>query len=290
MKSTPPVPFGARSRARRDQRDIVAVAALCDDQRVTQRWIWAKAPEGGAGLSPASLAQNGTLFTRDEDGHAWCLSMPYSGIWSVVPYTPGNAIHPSACIDHGGPSSWRAQPASSHARSSGGEPVWSFVWNTGDRPYGFGWGQDPLSSGPLPHTRWLQSNAGGEWAGDLAAAASAGSHGVPFSPATTSVIDDDGVGGVRDRPGSDFCLDLVGGGNAETWIGPLEKGNAVAALLNRAPVAQLMEVAFEAAGLSSTATIRVLNAWEGTVSHEVGSVSCVVPAHGAVLLILEPMH
>ena len=38
------------------------------------------------------------------------------------------------------------------------------------------------------------------------------------------MIDDDGVGTVGARPGNDFCLDVVSGGNVETWVGPLARG------------------------------------------------------------------
>jgi alpha-galactosidase len=281
---------------RRSTRDVVAVAALCDGTRATQRWRWHSA--AAAGAPPSALPLNGTLVTTDADGFSWCLTMAYSGIWSVVPYTPGsgNATQPPAlCTDaHGAVSRWRAQRAG--AGGGGLGESWAFVWQHADgsdaRPYGFGWGQDEGSSGPLPHTRWLHSNAGGNWSGDLAAAAAPGSRGEPFSPAALGVIDDDGVGGVGVRPGAAFCLDVVRGGNVETWAGPLQGGAVVAVVLNRAPAAQNVVVNFAEVGLNVSAAasrVRVRSAWgeAGVLGGNNSSYVCDVPAHGAALLVLE---
>jgi hypothetical protein len=279
IKSAPPTASHAHDMARRNERDVVAVAALCNSSRRTQRWLWAQAADARAAVSgsnPSIFPENGTLYTIDEDGWAWCLAMPYSGIWSVVPYNPGNH---SPCLDNGEASSWHAKPM--------GEDEFAFIWRTGNRPYGFSWGQDPGSSGPLPHTRWLQSNNGGTWVGDLAAATKAGSRGVPFSPGEPLVIDDDGVGGISMRPGADFCLDIVGGGNVETWAGPLSGGKSVAAVLNRSPRAQRAVVRFAEVTNTSAAKVAVRSAWGEAGTHHGDSYSCTVPAHGAALLVLE---
>jgi hypothetical protein len=316
VRTSPPVGLPATPSLRPDVRDVMTVAALCDARRSTQRWLWSPAvdaPREPADSAVPTVAQNGTLWTVDEDGYAWCLTMPTSGIWGVVPYEPGNASHPAPCVDRGGPpSSWRAQEVGAAAASAGagadadgagaggagaagagaagaaGRGEFAFIWRTGGRPYGFAWGQDPMSSGPLPHTRWLQSNAGGTWRGALATAASPGSHGVPFSP-DGHVIDDDGVGGVQTRPGSDFCLDVVTTGNVETWVGPLAGGWAVAAVLNRSPTAQSARVTFAEAGLGhqNASRIAVHSAWGEAGSREGEAWRCEVPAHGAALLVLE---
>ena len=75
-----------RKGKRRDARDIVAAAALCDKERPTQRWRWASASDHDTD-SDNLPPQNGTLYSIDAQGHAYCLHNPYSGIWSVVPYS-----------------------------------------------------------------------------------------------------------------------------------------------------------------------------------------------------------
>lgn len=313
VKSTPPAEGGhplwpPRSSSgalhRRDARDIAAAAAPCNSRRATQRWRWSSAVDSAAPVNrtgPAPPPQNGTLWTTDAAGFAWCLAMPTSGIWSVVPYAPGNASHPSACVDQGSVSSWRALPAANptpNATRGENEDEFAFVWRNGDRPYGFAWGQDPGSSGPLPHTRWLQSNPpGGNWVGDLAAASEPTSRGVPFSPATASVLDDNHVGKVTTRPGSEFCLDIVSGGNVETWAAPLEGGRSAVAVLNRSPVAQCVVVEFTEVLASLSPAPRVgkhrfvvRSAWGEEGTNHGDSYRCHVPAHGAALLVLEPDH
>ena len=320
---------GGSADPRCDTRDAAAVAAPCRADRVTQRWRWARAVDATNAASTAST--NGTLYTVDEAGQAWCLAMPTSGIWSVVPYTPGNATHPTACLDRGQSSSWRAEvaghDATGHAGGGGGgggvgmragpgSPIglgpagalerhggsgakgsrrrmtsarvheYAFVWRNGNRRYGFAWGQDVGSSGPLPHTRWLQSNKGGNWVGDLAAAAEEGGAGTAFSPAGP-VIDDDGVGGVTLQPGSRYCLDVVCSGNVETWSGPLWGGATAVAVLNRSPVQQEARVHFAEVGAGSMKNVTVRSAWgEPGVARE-DSYTCSVPARGAALLVLE---
>jgi hypothetical protein len=271
--------------------EVVAVAAPCESSsRRTQRWFWTRAvdatedeeedKEGG----PITTITNGTLYTRDGAGQAWCLAMPTSGLWSVVPYVPGNASHPTACLDNGSPSSWRAELVRDAGNGLG---EYAFVWRSGNRKYGFSWGQDPMSSGPLPHTRWLQSNAGGNWIGNLSEAAEDGSSGACFSPAGP-VIDDDAVGGVTVRDGAGFCLDLVRGGNVETWTGPLEGGKVTVAVLNRSPLAQTVAVRFADVGLGNASSVAVRSAWQEAGSHHGDAYSCEVPARGAALLVLEP--
>jgi hypothetical protein len=274
IKSATPV--GTANAAAADVADVVAVAAPCESGKMTQRWRWARAVD-------ATDSTNGTLWTRDEAGRAWCLAMPTSGIWSVVPYTPGSLSHPTPCLDSGSTSSWRAELAGD---DNDGVGEYAFIWRSGDRPYGFGWGQDAGSSGPLPHTRWLQTNRGGNWVGNLSAAE--GMAGAVFSPAGP-VIDNDGVGGVGTRPGAGFCLDLANGGNVETWVGPLEGGAAVAAVLNRSPLPQAATVSFAEAGVvGNTSRVGVRSAWGEAGTNRGGSYTCEVPARGAALLIFEP--
>ena len=238
-------------------------------------------------------ATNGTLFTIDETGSAWCLGMQFSGIWGVWPYVPGNSTHPTACMDGTGQaSSWRAVRADDKARE--GKSVHAFLWRNGNRPYGFAWGQDFGSSGPLPHTRWLQSNKGGNWTGDLEAAAQPDSIGVPFSPATENVIDDDGIGHVKSSPGSNFCLDLVASGNVETWASEMEGGKVAAAILNRSPDAQRSVVVMFAdiglnVSLPTGVSVKVRSAWgeEGHLLEDGVGYSVSVQGLSAALLVFE---
>jgi len=253
--------------------------------------------------SSPGYARNGTLFTVDTDGSAWCLGMQFSGIWGIWPYTPpssnrtgtsssngtgtSSSAHSRACVDSTGQaSSWRAEGV------PGGDNV-AFVWRNGNRPYGFAWGQDVCSSGPLPHTRWLQSNRGGNWTGDLMAAAQPRSIGVPFSPATASVIDDDGVGHVSSSPGSDFCLDIVSNGNVETWAGPLEGGRVAVAVLNRSPSTQRSVIMLEDVGFNASlpagGSVKVRSAWgeQGKLIDDGQRYVVVVQGQGAALLVFE---
>ena len=293
VKSTPTSSYQLPRPRRRDLRDVIAVAAKCDARRPTQHWKWSHAVDNhreissvSAASNPAVVAENGTLYTIDENGFAWCLAMPYSGIWSVVPYAPGNTTHPSACVDGSGEaSSWQAKPV------PGPRESYAFVWRRGDRPYGFAWGQDLGSSGPLPHTRWLQSNAGGNWTGNLLEAARPGSSGASFSPAAATIIDDDCVGHVGTARGSDFCLDVVHGGNVETWTGALQGGNTVVAVLNRSPVLQQVVVDFSEVGVnvSQHRNVSVESAWgeRGRLLPDRSGYACEVAGHSAALLVLS---
>jgi len=195
-------------------------------------------------------------------------------------------------MDQGQPSSWRAERVPAGPTAASGEEAYAFVWRPGNRPYGFAWGQDVGSSGPLPHTLWLQSNRGGAWTGDLASAAMLNGTGASFSPATASVIDDDGVGSVGTRPGSAFCLDVVRGGNVEIWVGPLVHNSAVAAVLNRGPLAADAVVRFADAFPpgATPGRVAVRSAWglDGAYRDGGGAYAVTVPGHGAALLVLEP--
>ena len=284
---------------------IAAVVGKCDPMRATQRWRWSRAVDSNKnetrGLLGSSrmmktnkdaYALNGTLFTMDDTGSAWCLGMQFAGIWGVWPYTPGNNTHPTACVDSTGQaSSWRAERSDG---VRGADNIYAFVWRNGNRPYGFAWGQDFGSSGPLPHTRWLQSNNGGNWTGDLEAAAQPNSTGVPFSPDTGSVIDDDGVGHVSSSPGSDFCLDVVASGNVETWASELEGERVAVAVLNRTPTIQqsvvvmFADVGFNASS-SSGGSVRVRSAWgeEGQLLEDGKGYAVTVPGQSAALLVFE---
>ena len=277
LKSCPPI--RAASSVAPDRADVVAVAAPCENGKITQRWRWTRSVD-------ATDDTNGTLWTRDSTGQAWCLAMPTSGIWSVVPYDP-SPNYPTPCLDQGSASSWRAVLV---GQENDGVGEYSFIWRSGNRPYGFAWGQDPGSSGPLPHTRWLLSNRGGNWVGNLTAAQ--GSVGASFSPAGP-VIDDDSVGSVTTRAGTEFCLDLVNEGNVETWVGPLEGGAAAVAVLNRSPTLQTTTVKFAEAGIavSNASRVGVHSAWgEAGSRHpeQGGSYTLEVPARGAALLVIEP--
>ena len=255
--------------------DVVAVAAPCESGKLTQHWRWTRAID-------AKNSSNGTLWTQDSAGQAWCLAMPTSGIWSVVPYFPGTKGKTTPCLDRASASSWRAVLVG----EENGLGEYSFIWRSGNRPYGFAWGQDFGSSGPLPHTRWLQSNQGGNWIGNLSAAE--GSDGAAFSPAGV-VIDDDSVGGVTMRPGADFCLDIIHGGNVETWVGPLEGGAAAVAVLNRSPTPQSATVDFAGAGIvGNTSRVSVHSAWGEAGSRNGDAYTVQVPARGAALLVMEP--
>ena len=278
---------------------IIAVAGKCDLTRATQRWRWSRAVDTKDAVDHTygqsnieKFTMNGTLFTIDETGSAWCLGMQFAGIWGVWPYAPHNSTHPAACVDTTGQaSSWRAERVDG---VSEGEDVYAFVWRNGNRPYGFAWGQDFGSSGPLPHTRWLQSNKGGNWKGDLGAAALPNSTGVPFSPATDSVIDDDGVGHVASSPGSDFCLDLAASGNIETWAGKLERDRVAVAVLNRSPFTQrsvivrFAEIGFNASSPSG-GRVNVRSAWgeDGQLLDDRTGYAVTVQSLSAALLVFE---
>jgi len=126
--------------------------------------------------------------------------------------------------------------------------------------------------------------------GNLTAAQ--GSVGASFSPAGP-VIDDDSVGSVTTRAGTEFCLDLVNEGNVETWVGPLEGGAAAVAVLNRSPTLQTTTVKFAEAGIavSNASRVGVHSAWgEAGSRHpeQGGSYTLEVPARGAALLVIEP--
>lgn len=283
---------------RQDSRDVVAVAALCDKSRPTQRWFWAETNRTTDHVNMSTDLRMGALFTLDSDGWGWCLAMPYSGVWSVVPYSPGNQSEPTRdasslppCLSNGQVSAWIAKPVQNGEDEVRSTSEYAFIWQTGNRPYGFGWGQDLGSSGPLPHTRWLQSNAAGTWVTNLDAASKFhDGGGASFSPPhSATVIDDNGVGGVTARPGSDFCLDVIlGGGNVETWMGALEGGRAVAAVLNRSPEEQNATVQFSDVGINAS-RVNVHSAWgEPGNDNRNGTYSVQVPGHGAALLILDP--
>ena len=276
IKSTPPTATkSSKTRPRRGPMDVVAVVAKCNPSRAAQSW-W--------------MTTSGTLFTVDEDGYAWCLGMPYSGIWSVFAYSLGNKTRPSSCIGNNGqPSNWNS------AKEEGSNNTFAFMWQQESRPYGFAWGQDVGSSGPLPHTRWLQSNKGGNWTVDLDVAMNLESNGTSFSPASV-VIDDDGVGEVNIVPGNEFCLDVVGGGNVETWTGPLTEEKTVVAVLNRSPMAQQEVVMFHEIGMKMNSTgdgekMSVASAWgeQGHLLPNGSGYVITVPGHGAALLVLRPV-
>jgi alpha-galactosidase len=277
---------------RRNERDVVAVAAKCNTTRHTQKWRWS--PLNSEEKVKIKNHMNGTLWTIDKDGFGWCMGMPYSGIWSIIPYTIGNHTNPTFCTNEKGEiSSWRAvEDISSSSPSS--LKKYSFIWRTGNRPYGFAWGQDFGSSGPVPHTRWLQSNKGGNWTVDMTKLIT--ESGTSLSPVTNEMIDDDGVGNVVMKNGQDFCLDIVSGGNVETWIGPLHSKNSkkrAVAILNRSPFVQNVNILFTEVGIvqnvsNSNTKITVTSAFKkGYHLYDGSGYSIQVHGHSAELLVME---
>jgi hypothetical protein len=117
--------------------------------------------------------------------------------------------------------------------------------------------------------------------------------GVQLQAALGTVIDDDHVGGVQERPARAFCLEAVRGGNLETWAAPLVGGRFAVALLNRSPEAEAeAEVLWkdlESLGVAGDAVFAVRDVWAklDVAPRPVGYTTS-VPAHGAVLLVLSP--
>jgi len=125
----------------------------------------------------------------------------------------------------------------------------------------------------------------GEWLGDLKAART--SQGSSFSPATDTVIDDDGIGKISMRPASDFCLDVSYAGNLEVWGGTLSGGRHVVAMLNRSPVVATFTAHWSDLGIPPGSRLAVRDVWQGTDSGiHVGNYTAAVPAHGVTLLVL----
>ena len=103
-------------------------------------------------------------------------------------------------------------------------------------------------------------------------------------------------------------MDIVSGGNVETFVGPLSGGRAVAAILNRTPKDELVIVELdEVFEREVKGKVRVNSAWGekgGWVDkdkkedenkyndEEQGQQQylCNVPAHGAALLVFEPQE
>ena len=127
--------------------------------------------------------------------------------------------------------------------------------------------------------------------GNLLDAARPGSPGASFSPAVAAIIDDDGVGHVSTARGSAFCLDVVHGGQVETWSGALQGGNTVVAVLNRSPVLQQVVVNFSEVreNASMHRNVSVESAWgePGRLLPDGSGYACEVVGHSAALLVLS---
>lgn len=257
VKSTP----NLLGTMREPSRDVVAVAALCDSSRTSQKWF----------------LSDGNLWTRDGHQLEWCLGMVFSGIWSVVPYNTSS----NECVGNAGegapPMHWRAE------QSEDDGPI-AFLWPT--RPQGFGWSIDVGGSGPVPHSRWLLSVHGGNWTGNLTAATIG--IGSAFSPSADSVIDDDGIGGVHARNASDFCLDVVTSGNVEVWQAELNHGRHVVAVVNRSPADAVENISWKSLGFSQ-GEYAARDVWGKT---NLGLIEeqfeCQVSARDTLLLVLTP--
>jgi len=170
------------------------------------------------------------------------------------------------------------------------------------------------SSGPLPHTRWVEETGFTEYAFDPSA-----SGGSPFRALLDDVIDDDCVGHVTS--GGDFCLEASRSGNLEVWAGPLTGGSYVVLLVNRAYNDDTIDARWavlpsgdapteadraraegsrhvvdqEGAGLAGSGgfgvdtVFDVRDVWAGKdLGPQTGGYSTIVSGHGVVALILTP--
>jgi alpha-galactosidase len=78
-------------------------------------------------------------------------------------------------------------------------------------------------------------------------------------------------------------------GNGEVWARPLAGGGRAVVLLNRGPNARTIKVQWEELHYPSHLLARVRDLWTGkTIPGVEGSYGAMVPAHGAVMVIITP--
>lgn len=204
------------------------------------------------------------LSTIDELGQHWCLKDMHSG-------SPGN---------------FRAVPCTEESDVFSTDPP--IVKGAGLQNYAFsktgssemGWNNQFGASGPVPHSRWLQSG-NKKWSFNADAKTSS-------LQAVGEIIDDDAVGHVTTS--TNFCLDLVTG-NLEVWASVLSGWSYVVVFFNRSPSTSSINVKWNQLpeNPSHHDSFMVYDVWanqeKGKHSKEY---SQKVPALAVVLLILTP--
>lgn len=286
--------------------------ARCDPRRGTQRWRHNL-------TDPTKRDAKGPLWTRDNAGTEWCVTSASPGMFNVFRCdevnanttcegVPGNhpGISPlpgTTCIQmqlcqHDSTltvsrdglrncANWpypdRCTPAVDNLSGRGN---YSFgQW----QHLGMGFDQGGLpsyTSGPVPHSRYtmITGSPGSAISFDPTAL-----EGSTISPIASHIVDDDSIGNAKVRLGSDFCLDLVVGGNLEVWIAPLEGGRYAVGLLNRSPGAARITATWEMLGLNITREFDVLDVHSGKTlgTRVTRSVTVLTPSRGLNLLVLS---
>eukprot|EP00040_Diaphanoeca_grandis_P029876 m.175804 g.175804 ORF g.175804 m.175804 type:complete len:713 (-) comp31831_c0_seq2:101-2239(-) len=248
---------------------------------------------GGAGMFKSMLSQKigvdtcltvrsppegDLMYTVDKAGQAWCLGVrgPQS-TFNAVPCDPTN--NPLLGLSFG----W--------APTSTGKSSYSLVSSTHGYDGGnlkLGYSNDFGESGPVPHSRWVQSG-GNTFTLDLSATSTS-----IESTDTTNIIDDDNVGNVT--KGGRFCLELNSASSLEVWAGLLSGPKWAVALVNRSPSTDTISVDFatqlpelKRMGLERVAQYTAYDVWHD-VHHEASSTfTTTVAAHDTVLLIVSPV-
>jgi hypothetical protein len=219
----------------------------CNSSEPLQQWRWRNVTQPAKSKSGGGMtSKNGSvLFVVDTQagGQAWCLTSWDSGPEPCSVSSTGQLSKGASLRD------WQFAPVSTqqHASSGGG----SQVMNVSDGPASrstanIGYSNQPFSSGPVPHSRWLSkfepeppTNTidAGPYIVDLDELAS-DKGGMIQSVDTTGIIDDDNAGSVAH--GGKFCLALHSGATLEVWAGLLSPSPAgeqrwAVALVNRSP-------------------------------------------------------
>ena len=122
----------------------------------------------------------------------------------------------------------------------------------------------------------------------------------PIRPATQdSLPDDDHIGTVAPVPADKWCLDVVRGGNIETWTSALSGSRHVVALLNRSPSAEVISLSFaDDLGLAASGQWLAHDVWtdasldaaamlDSVASPGVVNVARRVEAHGVEVMVLS---
>ena len=236
--------------------------------------------------------RSGLLYTVDGAGQAWCAQNPAPPVPITAqpcnPSDPGFAPNPDA--------TWQLVP------TTVGSQVLHRLTNAQNNDLGYRnqFGQ----SGPEPHTRWGAGNVR-SYTNDprplllLNETALLSGAGSTLQIAdTTTVIDDDSIGGVH--LGGDFYFDLVSGSTLETWAGELSPNGEGAArfavaLFNRSPSADQITLTFAdmpgAAGAGTAARYVVREVW-ANVTHPISSAttfSLAIAGHDAALLVVTEL-
>ena len=252
-------------------------------------------PIGDVCLSARSTLRGSALYTVDAAGQAWCAELDAPPTPVIV--TRCDPTHQKLSLMK--PSAAWALGVDDEVTKKNTHRLQNF--GRGDRLQFLDASNTFGQSGPVPHTRWSNSNGYGAPLIVDPVALSDPTRGAILQMASTEILDDDSIGG-KVETGGKFCFAVDSGSVLETWVGELSPDPSsgarrwTVALFNRSPSPDAMEFPFnllplpqEPAGVSSASTSFVVRGiWTNTTHPATSgaSFSTTVGAYDTALLVV----